>query len=170
METEFALSNAELRRCYGGFPTGVVATGTLINGTPVGMAVSAFAPISLDPPLVGLFFQRTSSTWPVIRDEASHVGLSFLSASHTSEVAALSAKVGDRFDDVDYEVRGSGAIVVRDSLEWLDVTVDDVIGIGDHELAVMRVHEISTNRHHDDPMVFFGSKFCKLVETPSPGR
>nr|AIU93608.1 hypothetical protein LRS1606.174 [Rhodococcus sp. NS1] len=76
---------------------------------------------------------------PVLPTHVGHVafdpwGLScrtgFLAASQSGEVAALSAKVGDRFAGVDYEVRDSGAIVIRDSIEWLEVEIGEVIEMG----------------------------------------
>jgi flavin reductase (DIM6/NTAB) family NADH-FMN oxidoreductase RutF len=58
-----------LRQAFGCFPSGVLAlSGVRADGTPVGMAVSAFVPVSLDPPLVQVCIQRSSTTWPLLRE------------------------------------------------------------------------------------------------------
>ena len=58
-----ATRQLDFRHVLGHVPTGVVAI-TADNGGPVGMTVGSFVSISLEPPLVGFFVDRGSSTWP----------------------------------------------------------------------------------------------------------
>src|SRR5690606_9188880 len=46
------LSPAALREAFGHVPSGVVAIAAEVDGTRLGMAVSTFVPVSLDPPLI----------------------------------------------------------------------------------------------------------------------
>ncbi len=61
-----------LREAFSCFPSGVVAVCCLWGGegdstTLIGMAASSFTTVSLDPPLVSVCVQNTSTTWPQIR-------------------------------------------------------------------------------------------------------
>src|SRR5918997_4998820 len=70
----------ELRRAYGCFPSGVTAICTLVDGAPDGMAASSFTSVSLDPPLVSVCVQNTSTTWPRLR-HLPRLGVSVLAES-----------------------------------------------------------------------------------------
>ena len=71
----------DLRDVYGAFPSGVVGLCALVDDVPVGMAASSFVAVSLEPPLVAVCVQRTSTTWPRLRDRP-FVGVSVLGESH----------------------------------------------------------------------------------------
>ena len=60
------------RHVLGHFPTGVVVvTAMHEEGGPVGMAVGSFTSVSLDPPLVAFLPDRSSTSFPKIRDAGS---------------------------------------------------------------------------------------------------
>ena len=50
----------------GHFTTGVTVITAGAPDGPVGLAVGSFASVSLDPPMVGFFPDRGSSSWPKI--------------------------------------------------------------------------------------------------------
>lgn len=56
-----------LRRAFGCFPTGVAAVCAVAETGPVGMAVSSFTSVSLEPPLLSVCMQNSSTTWPTLR-------------------------------------------------------------------------------------------------------
>ena len=53
---------AELRRAFTLYPRGVMAVAALVDGEQVGLAVSAFVSVSLDPPLILICVDRESRT------------------------------------------------------------------------------------------------------------
>jgi len=55
---------AAFRAALGRFATGVVVVAAIDGGAPHGLAVNSFTSVSLDPPLVGFYADRSSSTWP----------------------------------------------------------------------------------------------------------
>src|ERR1041384_7822851 len=59
---------ATYRQVLGHFPTGVTVITAVLDGQPVGPAGGSFSSVSLAPPLVGFFPDRSSSSWPKIRD------------------------------------------------------------------------------------------------------
>jgi len=55
--------------CFCQFPTGVVVLGDRVGSDVAGMVVSSFSVgVSLSPPLVSFAAQRTSETWPPLRE------------------------------------------------------------------------------------------------------
>lgn len=159
---EELMDERSLRNAYARFPTGVVAVCSMVNGKPVGMAASAFMPVSLTPPLIALCFQKSSSTWPTLRSSGT-VGISFLGAHHSEQVARLSAKHGERFADVNWRCLGSGAVIVDDSVGWLEGHLSLVSPTGDHDLAIFELTSICLpQENHRDPMIFFASSFHRL--------
>jgi flavin reductase (DIM6/NTAB) family NADH-FMN oxidoreductase RutF len=151
----------ELRDAYGRFPSGVTAICALENGVPIGMAASAFVPVSLDPPLVSVCVQSTSSTWPRLR-ALKRLGISFLGESHDAAARQLAAKTGDRFAGIDWDSTEAGAIFVDGAAAWLECSVDKEITAGDHEIVLFRIEKLTTHPHIN-PLIFHSSKFHSSV-------
>jgi flavin reductase (DIM6/NTAB) family NADH-FMN oxidoreductase RutF len=150
-----------LRQAYACFPSGVIALcGLRPDGTPHGMAVSAFVPVSIDPPLVAVCIQTTSSTWPELQ-KMERLGLSVLAEEHGQVSRSLASKTGDRFADVDWVGTEKGAVFVHGSTLWLETTIENEVPAGDHSIALMRIWAVDS---YPDvaPLVFHGSKFRPL--------
>ncbi|MGW3966681.1 flavin reductase family protein [Amycolatopsis sp. NPDC005003] len=148
-----------LRAAFACFPTGVTALAGLASGKPAGMAVSSFASISLEPPLLAASIQRTSTTWPILRDAAA-LGVSVL-AEHHGEVGRRLSAPGDRFAGVDWTTSESGAVFVQGATAWFDCAVDREVPAGDHLIALLRVTAVEF-RPSARPLVFHGSGFRQL--------
>ena len=148
-----------LRDAFGKFPTGVVAVCSLSEAAePVGMAVSAFMPVSVDPPLLSICIQKSSTTWPRLR-ESGAIGVSVLSRAQKGHAQRLSSKTGDRFVDIDMLALPSRAIVLEDAHAWFECGIEAEHDAGDHVIVVLRIHAISVEGDAEDPMVFFASRF-----------
>jgi flavin reductase (DIM6/NTAB) family NADH-FMN oxidoreductase RutF len=151
-----------LRTVFGAFPSGVAAVCALRNNKPVGMAVSTFTPVSLDPPLISLCIQQTSTTWPQLR-EASVLGVSILSVDHEDAARQLSLKTGDRFAGLETLTAPSGALHLKESCAWFHCTVHSELAAGDHLIVLLHIVE-SGHRDLGSPLVFHASRFRRLAE------
>lgn len=154
-------TTTELRTVFSAFPSGVVAVCGLAEGVPKGIAASSFTSVSVDPPLVSLCIQRTSETWPVLR-QVQRLGISVLAEHQGPACRALSTKRGDRFDRVNWTAHDDGAVVLRGASAWFSATLHAELDAGDHVVALMRVHDLG----HDpsqQPLVFHRSGFHRLV-------
>ena len=70
--TDATFDSREFRNALGRFATGVtVVTTATEDGTPLGLTVSSFNSVSLDPPLVLWSLDRSSSTLEAF-ETASH--------------------------------------------------------------------------------------------------
>ncbi len=152
---------AELRRVFGCFPSGVTAVCAITGGAPVGMAASSFTSVSVDPPLVSVCVQNTSSTWPTLRG-LPRLGLSVLAEEHDEVCLRLSRKHGDRFAGVEWSELPSGAVLVHGATAWLDCRVHSEIPAGDHVIAVLEICALGADPA-TPPLVFHGSRFRRLA-------
>ncbi|MFC8042619.1 flavin reductase family protein [Nocardia sp. NPDC057353] len=150
-----------LRRAFGAFPSGVVAVCAEIDGVPVGLAVSSFVPVSLDPPLVSFCVQLGSATWPVLR-RSGKLGLSLLGTGQREAARTLGTRAGDRFAGVGVRRGEAGAVFVEGSAAWIEGVLETVVPAGDHEVALVRIERIATE-DGAEPLIFHGSRFRQLL-------
>lgn len=153
------LDSATLRSAFGTFPTGVVAVAARVDGVRTGFAASSFVSVSIDPPLVSICVQNTSTTWSTLQD-CPTLGISVLGEAHEEVARALAGRAADRFTDLDTTTTAEGSVFVDDACAWLDTTVHSSIPAGDHMIVVLRVTGLAV--HHRRPVVFHGSGFRDL--------
>lgn len=125
------------------------------------MAASSFTSVSLEPPLVSVCVQRDSRTWAVLK-AAQRVGVSFLGETHGDICRKLSAKTGDRFAGIDWEVSPADALFIRGAAVWLECSIDQIVAAGDHELVLLKV-ELLRVAPDVPPLVFHASRFRALA-------
>lgn len=153
--------DAELRRLFGRFPTGVTALCAMGEGKPVGMTASAFVAVSVDPPLVSVCVKRGSGTWRQLRI-CERIGISFLSNGHAATARQLAQVSNDRFLGLDYQVTSDGALFLADAAAWLECSVEQEIPAGDHEIVLFRLHR-AVIADQIMPLVFHSSDFHTLA-------
>jgi flavin reductase (DIM6/NTAB) family NADH-FMN oxidoreductase RutF len=153
--------DADLRRLFGRFPTGVTALCAMEQGQPVGMTASAFVAISFKPPLVSVCIKHGSATWQRLRARG-RLGISFLGGGHAATARQLAQKGGDRFLGLDYEVTADGALFLANATAWLDCSVEQEIAAGDHDIILFRLHRAAV-ADEVMPLVFHSSAFHTLA-------
>lgn len=151
----------ELRRAFGCFPSGVAAVCAVIGGEPVGMAASSFTPVSIDPPLVSISVQNSSTTWPRLRNQP-RLGLSVLAEDHAAAAKSLSRKVGDRFAGVPWGALPNGAVLIDGASAWWDCRVYREVAAGDHTIVLLEICALGV-APNTPPLVFHGSRFRRLA-------
>ncbi|MFE0923149.1 flavin reductase family protein [Streptomyces nigra] len=151
-----------LRRTFGTFPSGVVALcGTTPQGERVGMAISAFIPVSLDPPLIGVAVQNSSRTWAVLRELPS-LGVSVLASDQQNEARQLAAREGNRFTGIDLgNATEGGAVFLANSVSRFDCVLESQMPAGDHSMVLLRIRALSQS-YDVSPLVFHESAFVTL--------
>lgn len=135
---------AAFRNLAGQFPSGVtIVTVHGPEGHPVGATVSAFASVSLDPPLVSVCLANTSRT-----AQALYVAQAFavnVLREDQRELAELFAEPGNgtRFDGIDARTcdiaQLHGLPVICDSLATLVCRTHRSVPAGDHTIFIGHV-------------------------------
>lgn len=145
------------------FITGVTVVTTDDDGTPRGLAVNAFASISLDPPMVLVCVQRSSSTHPALH-RATHLGISILAADQLDVAKTFAGKSDDKFADLLWAPGEHGAPLIEGSSAQLEVEIGERIEAGSHTVFTGRV----VSARHDDlaaPLVYSGGGFFDISQT-----
>ncbi len=165
---EGAERNRALRDAFGRFPSGVVSVCARVDGQPVGMAVSSFTSVSLDPPLVLVCVDRASSTWPRLHEAGEHgrLGVSVLGEAHDATARQLASRTADRFAGLGLVDAGEGALLVEGATAWLECSVEAELPGGDHVVVLLRVHAHRTLE--TGPLVFHASTFTTVAPTLVP--
>jgi flavin reductase (DIM6/NTAB) family NADH-FMN oxidoreductase RutF len=126
------VSQEAFRGAMGAIPTPVSIVTTAL-GAPHGTTVSAFASLSLDPPMVLVSLHDDSDLLDMIR-QTRRFGLNVL-AYNQGDIAARFAKRGiDRFADVDWEI-DHGSPRLAGVASWTACAVAEFLTAGDHVIV-----------------------------------
>jgi flavin reductase (DIM6/NTAB) family NADH-FMN oxidoreductase RutF len=154
--------SSTLRKLYGRYPTGVAAICALRERHPVGIVATSFTPVSMDPPLVSICVQHTSTTWPSLSN-GRHLGVSILASTHEATCRQIAAKNADRFAGVSWFATESDAVLLSDASAWLDCEISTSIPAGDHDVVLLEVKTAAVNGE-SPPLVFHNSHFRVLAQ------
>lgn len=152
-----------LREAFGSYPSGVIAVCAMVDDRPVGMAVSSFTSVSMDPPLVSVCLQTSSRTWPKLR-QLPRLGLSVLGEQQGAACRALAGPEETRFADVHWETTGEGAVVLPGAVTWYACTLRAELPAGDHTIALLEIDRLWA-LPSAEPLVFHGSRFRRLANS-----
>lgn len=161
-----ALDPLALRSAFAQFPQGIVVVGAEIDGAPQGLVASTFTVgVSLEPPLVTFAVQHTSGTWPLLRDQTSHLGVSVIGSDQQGLCRQIASKDrAQRFTDVDYATDDDGTLVISDTPLWLKTRVYNQFTAGDHDIVVLEVLNLGADPTQGG-LVFHQSVFTPLPST-----
>jgi flavin reductase (DIM6/NTAB) family NADH-FMN oxidoreductase RutF len=156
---------AILRRGFTLYPRGVMAVAAEIDGAPVGLAVSAFVSVSLDPPLMLLCVDAASRTWPTLSTSPG-IGVSVIAEDQAWLGRQLASRSRDRFADATFERRPSGALLLDGAVAVFDCTVHSVLEGGDHLMVLLNVVDMRGDASVR-PLVWHDSGFAGLDTPPA---
>ncbi|MGW0811014.1 flavin reductase family protein [Nonomuraea sp. NPDC002799] len=153
------------RRALSVHASGVVVITAQCEEGPVGLTATSFSSVSLDPPLVSFYVDRSSTTWPWLRS-ADHFAVNIL-ASDQAELAARFARKGvDRFAaPTRWEEGPLGAPLLRDVSAHLICLPYDTVEIGDHILVAGLVAQAEVNGH-GRPLLYHQGRFGRFLPHP----
>ena len=156
------VDTVEVRQAFAHYPSGVVALISETDEGTIGVVASSFTVgVSADPPLVSVAIQRTSTSWPQLRD-AAHIGVSVFSADQAQLARQMAGPDrAARFGGVDLVDDGSDARFIGGAAGWLDCVLFDEVPAGDHTIALLEVVGVQVDPEMS-PLVFHGSSFRHL--------
>lgn len=153
------VSAADFKRALGQFASGVTVVTTHDGPRPLGLTVSAFCSVSLDPPLVLVSIDRRAEALAGLR--ASGVfGVSVL-AEDQEDVSRRFARPGRaKFEDLATEQGRLGVALVPGALAQLECRVAAAHEAGDHVLFVGRVERLVARPGR--PLVYHAGAYRRL--------
>lgn len=163
MQTPF--SNQELRRAFSCFATGVtVITGIDQNGKPVGITISSFNTVSLNPPLVLWSIGSQSdlcNSFRIGQKQLIHV----LDVNQKDLALVFAKQLNKNSIQMEHQIEPSGLMRLANCLAYFECETIAVHEGGDHHIIVARVLSIEqdSDRH---PLLFAQSQFNQLALDP----
>jgi flavin reductase (DIM6/NTAB) family NADH-FMN oxidoreductase RutF len=152
--TASAIEGQFFRRILGHYPTGVcVVTAMQEDGKAAGMAVGSFTSVSLHPPLVAFFPDRSSTSWPRI-ERTGRFCVNILADDQEWLCRRFASRIEDKFEGVSHRLSDAGMPILDDVVAWIDCTLHAVHEAGDHFIVLGKVESLDTGRDAH-PLLFF---------------
>ena len=152
------------KRALGQFASGVtIVTSRDGRGEPIGLTVSAFCSVSLEPLLVLACIDERSSAVAAI-GESGRFGVSLL-AEHQQDISNRFARAGDdKFADLELIERPTGTTSIPEALARLDCRLVASHVAGDHTLFIGEVEylDVSPGR----PLLYHAAGYRRLEPSP----
>lgn len=157
-----AINQREFRNSLGNFVTGVtVVTAMTDDGERVGMTVSSFNSVSLDPPLVLFSVDRNALSLAAFQ-KAKGFAVNVL-GEHQHELSnRFARKAEDKWSGVDHTIGETGCPLLPEAVAWFECQPYAQYDGGDHIIFVCRVLKFDVDPA-GRPLVFYKGKYCNLV-------
>ncbi|WP_118857462.1 flavin reductase family protein [Sphingomonas mesophila] len=156
-----AVDPLALRQALGSFVTGVtIVTARDPAGEPVGLTVSSFNSVSLDPPLVLWSLSLKSASLPSFR-EARSWAVHVLSAGQEAMSARFATPGADRFADLALADGPEGAPQLPDFAARFGCAATFEYEGGDHAIFVGHVADLQ--RREAEPLVYHGGRYGRVA-------
>lgn len=157
------IDSRKFREVLSVYPTGVcVVAAQGSDGRKHAMVVGSFSSISLDPPLVGFFPAKTSSSWLGIAD-VGRFCVSVLGSDQLDYCKHFAASAPDKFATVSHRSSPGGQPILDNVLAWIDCVTEVIHEVGDHLLVVGRVEHLEAERD-TLPLLFFRSGYHEIMD------
>ena len=144
------------------FASGVTVAAAAHDGLQHVITATAFASLSIEPPMVLLALDRAGKLIRLVRG-GGHVGLSVLSAAQ--ETIGRTASTRGRepqaaIGEVQTTVAVTGAPILVGALAWFDCEVESISEHGDHAIIVGRV--VAAGNSDGSPLLYFARHYHRL--------
>jgi len=119
----------------------VTVVTTMAGNIPHGTTVSAFASLSLHPPLVTIALDRNSNLLRLVR-QTGRIGINVLAHGQEDAATRFARKGDDAFDGLSWHP-DDGLPRLDTSVGWLACDVKELVEGGDHCLLIAAVRAAS---------------------------
>jgi flavin reductase (DIM6/NTAB) family NADH-FMN oxidoreductase RutF len=150
-----------VRSVHRKFVTGVTVVTTQDDGTPRGLAVNAFCSVSLEPPVVLVCVQKTSSTHDFLW-RSKHMGITILAADQLPLAQLFASKAADKFAHVDWTAAPNGSPLLANSAAAMEVRIGDRLDAHSHTVFTGQVVHVE---HSDaEPLIYSAGNFLRAAD------
>ena len=176
------ISESDFKRAMGSFPSGVtVVTTQRPDGTDVGMTVSAFSSLSVEPPLILVCIQNRLDMCRFIESEKTF-GVSILAANQSELSNRFAGGVvdedgqwqswpdeRDKFADLAIVRLGkNGSALLDGASTGLQCVLEHAYQGGDHTIYVGRITALKIlTTNNPEPLVYVHGQYAELCAEPA---
>jgi len=156
------LSSEEFRDVIGHFASGVTVVTVAHAGKSYGTTANAVSSLSLEPPMVLICINKTSSTAQAIT--ASHAfAINILNEEQHALARNFATKNPDKFEGVLVTTGAFGQPLLGDALATIECEVVEEVTGGTHTVFLAAVR--SATSHEGAPLAYFRGEFGRLEVT-----
>jgi 3-hydroxy-9,10-secoandrosta-1,3,5(10)-triene-9,17-dione monooxygenase reductase component len=154
------------RSLMGRFATGVtVVTFVDTAGRDCGITLTAFASLSLTPPLILVCVDRTASVYPMLRT-AQTFAVNILSERQEMVARRFAATGEDRFDGIGFARGATGAPLLDEAIVALECRKVEMLEGGDHSIFLGEVESGAIRQRgeigSDMPLLYYRGGYTQL--------
>jgi flavin reductase (DIM6/NTAB) family NADH-FMN oxidoreductase RutF len=163
IERETAFDVRAFRQALGQFPTGVCVVTCVADDEQLGMTMSSFNSLSLDPPLVLFSIDRRAASLPLWQKAAAYA-VNVLSENQKEVSNRFSKPRSNKWEGVRFERGHSGAPVLPGVAALFDCEPWATHETGDHVLFIARVKHFRSFADRQ-ALVFSKGRYASLQPT-----
>jgi flavin reductase (DIM6/NTAB) family NADH-FMN oxidoreductase RutF len=157
------IDDRSFRKALGCFASGVtVVSGRDEQGAPVGVTVSAFSSVSLNPPLVLFCLDKRNKSLEAFRD--APFAINVLREDQRQVSIQFASKGDDKWKGIEHTINADGVPLVDNSLAHLECVPHQVVDGGDHLIVIGRVVRLN-QQTGGQPLVYFRGAYANLGES-----
>ena len=156
---ETVVEQQVFRDVIGRFASGVTVITTIVDGVAYGTTASAVSSLSMEPPMLLVCLNRTSSTRAAVT-KAGVFGVNILAEGQEELAYRFARKTPDKFAGVAVETGRTGVPLLGDALANLECQVAESVGGGTHSVFLARV-AVAKGRD-GTPLTYFRGRFGRL--------
>jgi flavin reductase (DIM6/NTAB) family NADH-FMN oxidoreductase RutF len=154
-----SIDQAAFRQALGHFATGVTVVTTSHNDALYGMTVSAFSSLSLEPPLVLICIQTTTTTYEALA-EASAFAVNILADDQEHLSRHFATPQSEKFEGIAYTLGAGGCPLLGGVLATLECRIVERLPGGDHTIIVGEVEQSAV--HDGTPLIYYRSGYGRF--------
>lgn len=156
-----SVDSHSFRTTLGYFATGIAVAATRDpGGKPLGVTVNSVTSVSLDPPLVLFCLERAAKSHAIFTTSGCFA-LSLLAEGQQHLSRGFAASPERHWDEIEPEVRASGAPIIRGALAWIDCKTEAIHAAGDHDILIGRVVALGHARQ-GRPLLYWRGRYRHL--------
>ncbi|VBA39560.1 FMN reductase (NADH) NtaB [Mycobacterium attenuatum] len=159
------VDSTSMRNTMGAFPSGVTVLTARLGDRSVGVTISSFASVSIDPPLLLQCVARTAGSLPAFR-MGSPVAVNVLARDQAGLARRFASKVEDRFAGVEFGTDADGCPVLAGAAAWISGFIDRIYDAGDHVILLIRAG--SVHRSGSLPLLYYSGRMHDWSDTVRP--
>ena len=158
------LDKGSFRHAMSHFASGVTIMTTTVAGRMHGMTVSAFASQSLDPLLILVSVERSTTMHRLVMESrAFAINILGEQGEGTARFFADNARLdGPEFQEGAYHLGVTGSPLLEEATAYLEATLEATLEAGDHTIMVGRVVALKVVRDAA-PLIYYRSGYRSLT-------
>lgn len=156
----------QMRKTLRLWASGVVVVCTELKGEKYGMTVSAFASITLDPPVIIVSLNHNTRTLQLIR-KSKKFSVSILGEDHLDISKQFSGEKQipegkDRFHNIATFKSVTGCPIITESIAWLDCEVLQMRNISTHVIVGGKVLRTGHSNYKVKPLLYYDRNYRRI--------